>query len=328
MAEALANPKEVTDELVEAWVAVLSLVDFPPSEMGKVTARVMVEQTFFPAPATFLKAWKPPDDLDARDERAWQTALGCVRRLGRYASLCLADVHRDRAVLWALERIGWERLCRELDESNLSIRRAEFVRIYRLAHTDSESLDYLPGEMERLNDAAGHDLTPALVGRPDWPELPRRTATPALPAGTPDLATVFQAMPVETAADETQAPVNREERRAAAQEAAAQVRQRLQAPGCRFGDLRARALWQQLQAAQDGLTLGVLEDVTAVRLEGEALVCRVRGMASYQWLTKRQARLVEGAREDGREFPELRFRLDRAAEEQPEEQAARQEVAA
>jgi hypothetical protein len=175
MAALLANPKPVTPRLVLGWAAVLKAAGVQPEEVPPTVERLIQTEKFFPTPADFLKLVRPPEDWDAAAELAWQRALTCVRAYGGNASLTAADLEGDGAALWALSRVGWDRLCRELDEENRAIWRAEFVRVYRLGTLHGARLAYLPGLQERHNDAAGRDLTPELCGRPDWTELPERT---------------------------------------------------------------------------------------------------------------------------------------------------------
>jgi hypothetical protein len=182
-AEMLANPKEVTERLVRAWVLVLRQAGIQPQEVGPAAVRLLATQTFFPTPADFLKAARPPDDREAAAELAWQRTLTCVRQIGRNASLHVSDLAGNGLALWVLSRIGWERLCAELTDENRAIWRADFIRLYRAGATTNAWLTYLPGLQERLNDAQGLDLTPILVGRPDWKRLPERGEQPALPAG-------------------------------------------------------------------------------------------------------------------------------------------------
>ena len=183
----LANPKEITPSFIQGWVTVLRYAGVQPEEIEPAAARLLATQTFFPTPADFIKILRPPEDQDAKGEIAWQLVVRCVDAYGSYGSLTAADLAGDGAALWALSRIGWERLCERLDEDNRAIFRAEFVRTYRVAVLTEARLDYLPGSHERLNDAAGRLLTPDLCGRPDWPELPGRRGTPALPNGTTPL---------------------------------------------------------------------------------------------------------------------------------------------
>jgi hypothetical protein len=190
MAEVLANPKPVNVTLIRAWTAVLGSQGLSPDEVRAAAHRVLAEEEFFPTPATFLKRVRPQADTDALVEIAWQRVLTAVRRLGAPASLCAADFGGDTKVLWALSRMGWDRLCRELTEENRAIWRAEFARVYNAARL-AEPVHYLPGLMERQNVALGAaDLTPALVGRtvrntPHFPVLRQARETQlALNAGS------------------------------------------------------------------------------------------------------------------------------------------------
>lgn len=184
MAEVLANPKEINETLVKAWTLTLASAGVRPDEVEPAVGRALQTQTFFPTPADFLKLLRPPEDREAGEELAWQRTLSAVRHLGRYASLCAADFEGDGTALWTVSRMGWGRLCDELDADNRAIWRAEFMRTYRLGVQAKAALSYLAGSQERDNDARGLPLTPILCGRPDWKELPARTGeTPALPAG-------------------------------------------------------------------------------------------------------------------------------------------------
>lgn len=151
--------------------------------------KVLKQEKFFPTVAQFIAVARPPDDEAALDEIGWQRVLQCVRGIGGFGSLCAADLDGDRCALWAISRMGWSRLCRELGDENRSIWRAEFVRLYRVGRRCAAVCDYVAGGFE-LENARNRDLTPELVGRPDWPALPSRQLQ--LGEGVPEL--------VETAA--------------------------------------------------------------------------------------------------------------------------------
>lgn len=199
-AETLANPKPVTPQLEEIWVRVLELASVPVQDVETTAARMILTEQFFPTPATFLKAWKPPQDDDTAAELAWQKVLDAVRRYGGNASLHVSDFAGDGAAMWALDRMGWDRLCRELDEEKRAIWRAEFARIYRAARQTNARLTYIAGRHERENRLHGHDLRPELVGRPDWPHLPGEPE--ALPAGFTGLGAILKALPAGPADEE------------------------------------------------------------------------------------------------------------------------------
>jgi len=184
MAEVMANPKPVTPNLVKAWVLVLRQAGVTVEEVEPTVGRIMSAQTFFPSPADFLKLVHPPEDKEAAEELAWQRVLTCLRQHGGRASLVAADLGNDAGALWALSRVGFDRMGRELSEENRSIWRADFVRLYRTGRATNARLEYLPGTWERENLARGYDLTPRLAGRPDWKQLPaEREALQALPEG-------------------------------------------------------------------------------------------------------------------------------------------------
>lgn len=170
MAELLANPKPVSAELVRMWALVLQEAGVRPEEVEGGVCRVLQAERFFPTPADFLRVVRPPENREAVEELAWQRVLGAVQRLGAWASLCAADLSGDGAALWAVERLGWTRLCQELEEGNRSIWRAEFLRVYRVARELGEVQSYLPGAAEQQNGLTGVALSPAGVGRPDWEE--------------------------------------------------------------------------------------------------------------------------------------------------------------
>lgn len=172
MAELLANPKPVTAQLVEGWVLVLQEYGVRAEQVPSAVGRLLQTQTFFPTPADFIKAVDPPENREAAEELAWQRTLTCLRRFGGSASLCSADFAGDATALWVVERIGFERMARELSEENRAIWRAEFVRLFRAGRTTNARTEYLPGSYERENLARGYAATPRTVGRPDWPALP------------------------------------------------------------------------------------------------------------------------------------------------------------
>lgn len=185
MAEVMANPKPLTPDLVLAWELVLEQANVRPEEIAPAAARLMSSQTFFPTPADLIRAVHPAEDGDAAAELGWQLVLTCIRERGGYASITAADLGGDEAALWAVGRMGWERLCAELEAHNRALFRAEFIRTYNAAQVCGGCERYLPGRNERLNDANGRDLNPALVGRPDWPALPGRAAGDARPLRAP-----------------------------------------------------------------------------------------------------------------------------------------------
>jgi len=187
LAEMLANPKPITPLLIEGWTAVLRHAEVRAEEVRPVVVTLLKTATYFPTPAQFLEALRPTEDVSAAEELAWQRALGVVRKVGGYASIDVRDVDGDPCVLWALSRMGWERICRELDEEKRAIWRAEFVRVYRLGSRNGAAVHYLAGRLEADNLSKGRALTPALVGRPDWPELPAGRTAGALPSKADEL---------------------------------------------------------------------------------------------------------------------------------------------
>lgn len=185
MAETLANPKPVTAELIHAWVLVLKRNGYGPEEVEAGVGRILETSTFFPTPADFLNALRPPKvDVDAQAELAWGHVRHAVREYGANASLCVEDFGGDGTALWALTQMGYGELCRELTEENRAIFRAEFVRIYRSALESGLRRDYFTGAHERQNLTLGREMTPTLCGRPDWPALPasRQTKEALLPS--------------------------------------------------------------------------------------------------------------------------------------------------
>lgn len=172
MAEVLAAPREITGALILAWAAVLREAGVAAEDVRPAALRLLGTARFFPSPAEFLEVLRPKEDAAALEELGWQRTLSAVRELGGFASITAEDLHGDGAALWVLSRMGWERLCRELDEENRAIWRAEFVRLYRLAQIVKARAEYLVGGAERENVCRGRDLTPELVGRPDWKALP------------------------------------------------------------------------------------------------------------------------------------------------------------
>lgn len=190
-ASALANPKPLTETLVSVWVLVISREGVPAGDLQSVAARICADQTYFPAPADFLKAWRPVEDGDTAAERAWTQVLQAIRTAGRWGSLSVSqDFGGDRAALWALKEVGWERLCDQMEEDEKSrlTFRAEFIRCYKVARQQKAGLSYLVGECERLNRGRfeGQEMdVPMLCGRSDWKALPperTKAGTPALPA--------------------------------------------------------------------------------------------------------------------------------------------------
>lgn len=188
MSQMLANaPKDLPPHILNAWIAVLGNAGLSAAEVRQTAATILAREQFYPTPATFLKYARPPIDKNLADEDAWLKARGCLDRFGYYASLTVDDVGGDGAILWALGKVGWERMCAEMTEENRAIFRAEFVRYYRLAVEKRYTCGHLAGNAERMNRAGGYDLTPSLCGRNDWQELPAvvtgATDLPALPGG-------------------------------------------------------------------------------------------------------------------------------------------------
>ena len=188
-AEFLAAPKALTPTLLDGWCSVLTHAGIQPDEVGPAATRLLASSTFFPTPADFLKVARPPEDADTACEVRWQLVLRAVQLHGCYASLTAADLGGDGHALFALERVGWVRLCQELTEENRAIFAAEFRRVYRAALSAGATRDYLAGTHEVANGASRFvNVTPALCGRPDWPALPPCHPTlstqPALPENT------------------------------------------------------------------------------------------------------------------------------------------------
>jgi hypothetical protein len=195
MRRTLANgPDELDAELIRIWVSVVELAGLTPAEVRAAAGEILLTERFFPQPAVFIEKVRPKANQDAAVEAAWLRVVGCVSRYGSYASLKAEDLAGDRAALWALDRMGWIRLCETLEDENRAILRAEFVRFYAVARQEKAGLDYLAGRCEIENTARTPrpgPLTPEQCGRPDRSELPaaprpfpvRQQALPAA-AGT------------------------------------------------------------------------------------------------------------------------------------------------
>lgn len=185
----LANPPALGPQLTSIWATVLERNGLTPADVMRATERVIATERFFPQPAVFIEAIRPKASDDILAEAAWQRVRDCLRDYGANASLTAADMANDGAALWATERVGWERLG-EMDDDNRAIIRADFVRLYRVARADGMTLDYLPGRMEKQNAGGKYDLTPALVGRPDWTQLPAHRLPEATDALGPAIETL------------------------------------------------------------------------------------------------------------------------------------------
>jgi hypothetical protein len=188
MARLLANAPVVDAQLIEMWTVVLEARGITAADVARAAGIVAGQERFFPQPSVFIDAVRPTGDEDAALELGWVRVLECVRRFGGYSSLNAADVDGDTAALWAVDRMGWVRLCSELGDDNRSLFRAEFVRFYRLARQERAACAYVAGRLELENAARRSligELTPAMCGRPDW------ESREALPAKPP----VVQALP-------------------------------------------------------------------------------------------------------------------------------------
>ena len=64
-------------------------------------------------PGDFLETGPAARGPDAGEELAWQRTLNAVREFGHNASLTAADFEGNGCALWAVSRMGWERLCNE-----------------------------------------------------------------------------------------------------------------------------------------------------------------------------------------------------------------------
>ena len=196
MSEMMANPRTITGPSGAEWVRALQEEGLTADDVRETTSRVIKKLKFFPTVAEFLHVFKPPEDeaiVEAIAEVAWLTAVGLVRRIGGNGSLCAADAGGDETLLWAIDQMGWVRLCQELEDENRAIMRSEFVRFYRAGRIHNASRHYVPGRAELENDAKGRDLTGELVGRPDWVELPGRR--PRLQPGLRQLSDPYPAHP-------------------------------------------------------------------------------------------------------------------------------------
>lgn len=49
---------DVTPEVIEIWASVLQSAGVKPEEVGPAFERLLAKETFFPAPAEFLKHWR------------------------------------------------------------------------------------------------------------------------------------------------------------------------------------------------------------------------------------------------------------------------------
>jgi hypothetical protein len=167
--ELLANPKPLTAAVVMGFRAVLQAEGVTVAELREGLTRLLAAERFFPTPADLLKHCRP-DPADAV-ELAWQAVLRAVRVVGIYGSVAAADLGGDGRALWAVDRMGWERLCTELEPGNRAIYRKEFERLYLAA--GGATVEYVAGLHERVNGLQGVAPTrPELVGRPDLAALP------------------------------------------------------------------------------------------------------------------------------------------------------------
>jgi hypothetical protein len=180
MAAELSNPKPVDAARIRRWVEILEGAGIRPEEVRPAAMRCLTSRTFFPSVGEFVTELRPKEDREEKEEMAWQKCRALVPRHGSMASVSVEDFDGDGAALWALSRMGYAALCRELTEENRLIKRSEFVRLYRLAVNQGASLAYLPGEAENQN--RGFDVTPRMCGRSDWRGFPpSRGGDQALP---------------------------------------------------------------------------------------------------------------------------------------------------
>jgi hypothetical protein len=185
-------PKSLPPDVLMMWAGVMESSGLSPEDVRKAASQHLATKTFFPSPADLITIARPPINADLVAEDAWLKARRCVERYGYYGSLTADDLGGDTAALWALEKVGWERLCSEMEEGNRAIFRAEFVRYYRLAVEMRYELHHVAGAHERLNRANGYDLTPGRCGRNDWAALPDVVTGKPQPMALPE--------PVEEAA--------------------------------------------------------------------------------------------------------------------------------
>jgi len=105
-------------------------------------------------------------DLESRAQIAFEKARECVRKLGRYGTWFKSDFDGDGAALYASNAVGIEVLC-SMDAENRPFRRVEFIKIYKAAVSEGQSIDSVAGICETQNRARGIDTgsTLALYGR-------------------------------------------------------------------------------------------------------------------------------------------------------------------
>lgn len=164
----LKSPPVFDETKIELWLRVLERENVTDDEFMEICYKAITSLTFFPSLGEILRLRSFSDD--ERCELAWLRVLDLVASIGSFGSLCLADVGGDGAVLWTLNKLNWCEFSPSITADNLSIRRAEFVRIYKIALRAGYSDEYVRGLCEINNQLSGQDLQDlsdyALFGRP------------------------------------------------------------------------------------------------------------------------------------------------------------------
>lgn len=157
LASELKNVPEFDAQKYELWLKIMERENVGDDELIALCYKALLSMTFFPTIGELLNL--RANGLEEKSEMAWVKVLELVKTIGGFGSLCLGDVHGDGAILWTLNRLDWSEFSPSITADNLSIKRAEFVRIYKLALSAGYSNEWVVGTCERNNRANGLDVT-------------------------------------------------------------------------------------------------------------------------------------------------------------------------
>lgn len=153
----LKNVPVFNAQKYELWLKIMEREGVDDEEFIELCYAALLSMTFFPTIGELMRL--RAESIDERLEDAWVKVLELVKNVGSFGSLSLGDVNGDGAILWALNRLDWCEWTPSISVDNLSIRRAEFVRIYKLALSAGYHNDWVVGVCERNNRRHGLDVS-------------------------------------------------------------------------------------------------------------------------------------------------------------------------
>jgi hypothetical protein len=134
-----------------------TLESFADAECERAFKELILSSKFFPKQADFLEILKGKEEDQAA--RAWIKVVESVRRIGPWESVKFDDP----VIHTVLKFMGGWSVTGDWKENELKWKQKEFERLYAVMAKGGKHPEYLPGQCEVDNAAAGYDREPEII---------------------------------------------------------------------------------------------------------------------------------------------------------------------